>query len=632
MKLILRLGLVLCMTSAAMAQGLGGFDPLGPSLDPLGGQGGGIEQFRVQAVASHTRVTPGQSFYVAAEVSLEADWVWYAAELNYDGDFPFQPARMEVQAEGLAVGEILWPPDQDYAAPTGSGTAVIRVYKDSPIVYVPLSVPAEADLGETYRITLRPQGQICSDSCIPLMDIAASTRVTVGEEALAGSEWENSPRFRTGLDEAHTLEELRAMRSEPTEPAAAGESLENLAVALLLAALAGVLLNVMPCVLPVIPIRILTIVEMGGQSRRRFVTLGLSFAGGMMAFFLLIAAINIVLKLTTGEAFDLNRMFQFEAFRILMVVIVVALAANLFGVFNVVVPSRVAQLDSDVQAAGKGHARSFGMGVMMAVLALPCSFAFLASAMLYAQTHPLWEGTLVILTIGLGMSAPHALLVAFPTLVDKLPRPGRWMELFKQSTGFVLLLVGVWLLATLRGDAGSYPYWVLAWCVLLVGGLWMWANWVRYDAPLKKKLLVRGVAVALVAGAGAWMLSPPAEPLVKGRDFDLSAIEQARSEGKVVVVKFTATWCTKCIQQDYSVFNTPEVAEVLNAEDVLYVKGDVTDTSSSASQWLRPRYGLQIPLTLVYPPQGEHLPPLRSDLTPEILLKAIEQARSEEPS
>ncbi len=630
MKSILRLGLVLCITSAAMAQGLGGFDPLGSSLDPLGEQGGGIEQFRLQAVPSHTRVSPGQSFYVAADVELAADWVWYAAELNYDGDFPFQPARMEVDAQGLTVGEVRWPPDQDYAAPTGTGTAVIRVYKGSPIVYVPLSVPAAAEVGETYRVTLRPQGQICSDSCIPLIDLGDSVQVTVANEAVANSQW--TSRFQAGLDDAHTLDELRAMRTDPAGPAAAEGSLENLALALLLAAVAGLLLNVMPCVLPVIPLRILTIVEMGGQSRRRFVTLGLSFAGGMMAFFFLIAAINIVLKLTTGEAFDLNRMFQFEAFRILMVVIVVALAANLFGVFNVVVPSKVAQLDSDVQAAGKGHARSFGMGVMMAVLALPCSFAFLASAMLYAQTHPLWEGTLVILTIGLGMSAPHALLVAFPKLVDKLPKPGHWMELFKQSTGFVLLLVGVWLLATLRGDAGSYPYWVLAWCVLFVGGLWMWANWVRYDAPLKKKLLVRGIAVVLVAGAGVWMLSPPEAPLVKGRDFDLSAIEQARSEGKVVVVKFTATWCTKCIQQDYSVFNTQQVADVLNSPEVLYVKGDVTDTTSAASQWLRPRYGLQIPLTLVYPPQGEHLPPLRSDLTSEILLDAIERARSKEAS
>lgn len=624
---VIRIGVVLAVMAGAVtagwAQGLGGLDPFGTDL--LGGGEQGIEQFQVQALSSHEKVVPGQTFHVAAEVTLEDGWVWYAAELNYTGDFPFQPARIDVEAPGLEVGEVLWPADQEYSAPTGKGTATIRVYKKSAVVYVPFTVPGSAEAGQTFTITLQPTGQICSDSCIPLTDEAASTQVTVAREAVVSAAWEDTPALKKGLAEAHTVEQLRAMRTGPAPVAPDSSGLDNFALALLLAALAGLLLNVMPCVLPVIPIRILSIVEMGGQSRRRFVTLGLSFAGGMMVFFTLIAALNIILKLTTGEAFDLNRMFQFEWFRILLIVIVVALSANLFGVFNVVVPGKVAQLENNVQAAS-GHGRSFGMGVMMAVLALPCSFAFLASAMLYAQTHPLWEGTLVILTIGLGMSAPHAMLVAFPKLVDKLPRPGRWMELFKQSTGFVLLLVGVWLLATLRGESTSYPYWVLAWTVLLVAGLWMWANWVRYDAPFSKKLLVRGLAVAIVVASGWWMLTPGEPPLIKGRDFDLSAIEQARSDGHVVVVKFTATWCTKCIQQDYEVFNTEPVAEAFEAHDVVYFKGDVTEHTGPASQWLRPRYGLQIPLTLVYPPAGEHLPPLRSDLTQQGLIEAIQAA------
>ncbi|NBB94303.1 MAG: hypothetical protein GVY16_01000 [Planctomycetes bacterium] len=619
---------VLTVAGAAFGQGFGGLDGLGG--DPLGGgEPAGIEQFDVRAVASHTAVAPGQTFHVAAEVTLAEQWVWYAAELNYDGEFPFQPARMNVEAPELAVGEVRWPAGENYAAPTGEGTAVIRVYKGDAVVYVRLSVPADADIGRKVTITLRPLGQICGEACIPLLDVAASTTVTIAEESVANPAWTNEPSIAGGLATSHGLDSLRAVwidRADRPKPADAGGGVDSLALALPLALLAGLVLNIMPCVLPVIPIRILSIVEMGGQSRRRFVTLGLSFAGGMMLFFTVIAALNIILKLTTGEAFDLNRLFQFTGFRVALVVIVVALAANLLGVFNVVVPRRLAGLENDLQSVGNGHGKSFGMGLMMAVLATPCSFAFLAAAMTYAATHPLWEGTLVILAVGVGMSAPHALLAAFPKLVEKLPKPGRWMELFKQSTGFVLLLVGAWLLATLRGDAGTYAFWVLAWMVVLVAGLWMWGNWLRYDAPLRGKLLVRGTAVAIVTAAGWWMLTPPAPPLLTGRDFDLAAIEQARSEGKVVVVKFTAAWCTKCIQQDYEIFNTESVAEAFEANDVAYFKGDVTDASAPASQWLRPRYGLQIPLTLVYPPQGEPLPPLRSGSTQEQVIDAVARA------
>lgn len=405
----------------------------------------------------------------------------------------------------------------------------------------------------------------------------------------------------------------------------------GLALALGVALLAGLTLNIMPCVLPVIPIRILSIVEMAGQSRRRFVTMGLSFAGGMMLFFAGVAGLNAILKLTTGRAFDLNAGFQSPAVIIALTTVVVALAANLLGVFHVIVPGRVASLESNVQSVRGGHLKSAGMGIMLAVLATPCSFAFLAAALTWAQTASLLAGTAVILTIGLGMSAPHALLAAVPRLVDVLPKPGQWMERFKQTTGFVLLLVAVWLLGTLRGEGSSYPFWVAAWLVLLVLGLWISAGWVRYDAPWKRKLLVRIIAAGLIVGGGAWMLQPPKPPLARAASFDWDRIAQARQSGKVVVVKFTAAWCTKCIQQEVTIFDTPEVAAVLDEPDVLYVKGDVSRRTMPAARWLAEHgYGSAVPLTLVYPARGEPLGPFRSNITREDLLAAIDRARAAE--
>jgi thiol:disulfide interchange protein len=371
---------------------------------------------------------------------------------------------------------------------------------------------------------------------------------------------------------------------------------------------------------------------MAGHSRRRFVTMGLSFAAGMMLFFLAIAVINIVLKLAFRASFDINQGFQHPAVIITLTMIVVALAANLFGLFNVIVPGKVAGLETGVQARAAGYAKSVFMGVMMAVLATPCSFAFLAAALAYAQTATLVKGTTVILAVGLGMSFPHAVLAAFPSLVDRLPRPGRWMELFKQTTGFVLLLVAVWLLSTLRDGGSSYPYWVLACSVVLVFCMWMWTMWVRYDAPLRRKFLVRGIAVVLAIFAGGWMLRPPTKPLISPVPFRVSEIEQARAEGKVVLVKFSATWCAKCIQQEYLVYNTPRVADAIEALDVVYMKGDVSRAEMPAAEWMRDNgYGVGIPLTIIFPPKGKPLPPMRSELTIDMLVEALQKAAGEKP-
>ncbi len=624
--------LVLFLAMGALGQ-LEALDSiLGSKDEPAG------EYITFEAISSHLQVAPGQSFHVALDARIVSDWVYYGP----DPGGPVKPASLAVRAPAFRVGETLWPKDFPKATDFGDRIIDINSYEKRAIVYVPLTVPPDTKAGR-YEIALVPIGQVCGDSCIDIQPLAGdrkltiSTTVTVSGNSEVNPRWKDDPAFSLGLSAARTVEQIRLARGSETPSlrggATAGGGEQGDAdlgfwAAVAVALLAGLTLNIMPCVLPVIPIRILSIVQMAGQSRRRFVTMGLAFALGMMLFFVGIAAINVILKLSLGRAFDINEGFQNPAVIIALSMIVLALAANLFGVFNIVVPGRVAALESDVQGSRSGHLKSTGMGVMMAVLATPCSFAFLAAALTYAQSASLAAGTVVILAVGLGMSAPHAMLAAFPQLVDKLPTPGKWMEIFKQSTGFVLLLVVVWLLSTLRGDGAGYPYWVIAWGVILVMCLWIWSNWVRYDAPLKKKIIVRGIAVVLAVGSGVWMLNPSPAPLLEAEKFDPAEIARARSDGKVVLVKFTATWCAKCLQQEYKIFNTPEVVRAIRDRGVVYVKGDVTRSDLPAARWMRENgYGVRIPMTLIFPPTGPPLPPLRSELTIELLIQKLDEAR-----
>lgn len=601
------------------------------------------EHLTIRAIPRYTHVAPGETFYVALEVHIADGWVYYGPAPGEEArKVGVPPARVETQADRLTTGETLWL--ADVLKPAAYGFPAVWSYKKHTILYVPITVPAEASPGET-TITLKPFGQICGPAgCFDIQgmlgdaNFAAKTTVMIGNESKRNPAWNDDKTIAEGLESAKTAEQLRASHIEKEAERQAGlDAMGNTSsmgfwTAVGVALLAGLTLNIMPCVLPVIPIRILSIVEMAGHSRRRFVTMGLAFAAGMMLFFVGVAAINVVLKLTVSAGFDINQGFQHPAVIIALAVIVVALAANLFGLFNVIVPGKVANLETNVQSQAAGYGKSVFMGVMTAVLATPCSFAFLAAALAYAQTAPLVRGTLVILAVGIGMSFPHAVLAAFPSLVDRLPRPGAWMERFRQTTGFILLLVAIWLLSTLRDGGGSYPYWVLAWNVVLVFCLWMWTTWVRYDATRKRKCLVRGIAVVIALGGGVWMLRQPAKPLVEPIPFSLSDIEQARAEGRVVLVKFTATWCAKCIQLEYQVYNTPRVADAIRDMNVVYMKGDVSRADMPAAVWMRENgYGVGIPLSIIFPPTGDALPPMRSDMTVETLVDALNQAAGKKP-
>ena len=577
---------------------------------------------RSSAVTSHTAVVAGKEFHVAVEIQIDDGWVYYSPR---PGEIA-KPASVTVQAETLAVGDILWSPDCRYQTDLGDETIVNHVYRKRAVIYVPLTVPAKAEPGER-AITITIRGQICGEVCADIESVAAAT-VTVARSSLADDAW--TRELSDGLKNAVPAAKLPSIRG-PGQPAEKSEAVTPSGAAgvtiwsgLGLALLAGLILNVMPCVLPVIPLRVLSLAQMAGQQRQRFITLGLAFAGGIMLFFVGLAAASVVIGLATHQTLNLNIHFQYRPVRIGLALVLVALAANLFGLFNVTVPPRLAGLGQGKPKRGhQGHVAAVGMGAMMAILATPCSFAVLAGALAWAQTQPLWLGALAIIFIGLGMAAPHAALVAFPKLVNKLPKPGRWMELLKQSAGFLLLPVAVWLI--FAGSKDTYPGWVIAYALVLAMCLWLWGTWVRYDAPLRRKLIVRGLAVAVAVAAGVWMLSPPRPLAVKLEDFNMARIDEAHRNHRIVLIKFTSATCLSCLWLDRTVYDDPEVASELGRRNIVTMKADTTDAETPASRMLKERFQGAPPLTVLLAPDGQKPIFLRGKFTKTELLRALER-------
>ncbi|MFP4141042.1 MAG: cytochrome c biogenesis protein CcdA [Phycisphaerae bacterium] len=581
------------------------------------------EKLTARVIPSHTVVEPNQTVHLAVEMTIADGWAFYSPAPGENVDAKGNPVRVgaaeiAVDAGPWSVGQRRWPTDEKYV----SGQFVNYVYKGTAVAYVPVTVSPSATQGfATVQVTL--SGQVCSpDSCLNA-EVALKQRLRVGDEAVPNPDW--SEKLTAGLDEALTAEQLRATHPSPasSQNAASGAAQDAPAYSVLggiaLALLAGLALNVMPCVLPVIPLRLLSIVEMAGESRRRYITLGLAFAVGIVAFFAVFAALSAAF----AEVLNLSAHFQIDWVRLLMALIVLALAANMFGVFNVVVPSKLAAAEG--KFTGGGHMRSLGMGLMMAVLSTPCSFGILAGVMLWAQTQPTWLAAAAVLAVGVGMAAPHVVLAAMPSLIQKLPKPGPWMEHFKHAMGFIMLLVAVWLFSTFAGEA--YPFWLVGFGVVFVMGLWIWAGWVRYDAPLGRKLVVRGIAVALVVAAGLVSIPRPAPPAVPFEPFSPARLAEAKQGDAPVVVKFTASWCIKCIQLEMATYDDPTLAAELASRDVVLIKADVTQDSSPAARFLEETVGGAPPLTLVYPAGGQGQPQrLVGTYTRQELLDALDKA------
>jgi thiol:disulfide interchange protein len=368
--------------------------------------------------------------------------------------------------------------------------------------------------------------------------------------------------------------------------------------ALTLAFIAGLALNIMPCVWPVLPLIIMRIVDQAKAGKRQSVMMGLVFCIGILLFFACLAGANIILQSFYDKSLSWGDHLRNPTIVMSLVLLMVVMALFMFGVFTITVPSSIA----GKSGSGKGYAGSIGMGFLAAVLSTPCSFGILTVAFVWVQGQSLFLGTLAIMVIGLGMAAPYAILTSVPGWLKRLPRGGRWMELFKQSLGFVLLIIAVKMI---KAVPGTEKINLLYFAVILSFCIWMWAAWVPFGTKLSRKLLVRGIAV-LLAVAAFWFFFRP--ELVDWQDYNRELIESARIEQRPVLIEFTADWCANCEIVDKFVYQRKDIANLIDKKGVLAIKGDTTEADTPATVDLKNVYHEPgVPVTILFLP-GEAEP------------------------
>jgi len=397
---------------------------------------------------------------------------------------------------------------------------------------------------------------------------------------------------------------------------------------LLFGFLGGLILNLMPCVLPVISLKIFGFVQQAGQSRQKIFRSGIAFVIGIFAWFLALAVLLIVLK---GAGRDVTwGGFQFTNpyFVLVLSVIVLVFALNLFGVFEISLPQFVTR-NLLSTSERKDLLGSFFQGVFATVLATPCTAPFLGTALGFAFTQSAAIILAMFIAVAAGMSAPYLLLSAQPAWLRFLPRPGPWMVHVKQFMGFLLLATLLFLLYVVGAQRGlEGAIWASCFLLVISVACWMKGAFVVPTAPAIKRVVVLALMLLLLIGSGVYFIGDKfrsakiasADSHLQGdwQAFTPERLQTELEQGRTVFVDFTAAWCLTCKFNEASVLEAQDVREAFQRHGIVKLKADWTNGDPVITKLLQQFGRPGVPLYVLYPAKNEE--PI---VFPEVLTKGM---------
>lgn len=474
-------------------------------------------------------------------------------------------------------------------------------------------------------LSLKPYGDTTIDSLRGVLVYRANGQVEAGEVAL-------------DLRSALKAEQGGPGLLERDFNTIGDKVVRSLWVYIAFAALGGLILNLMPCVLPVISLKILGFVNQAVEDARRVRQLGWAFCGGILATFLALALVVLLLK-GGGEQIGWGFQFQYPGFVMAMVALVFALALSLFGVFEILLPGT----SGDMGGLGgrEGLSGSFLNGVLATILATPCTAPFLGTALGFAFAQPPFVVLVVFAAIGIGMALPYMVLALKPAWMGWLPKPGPWMGWFKQLMGFLLMATVLWLLWVLGNQVGvEGVVWTGAFLLGLGLACWVWGQWGSFLHGGRSQKIARLTAFVLVAGSYGLFLHPllVVEQEIAAVDgkladeldwhpFSIGGVEELVANGQMVFIDFTAEWCWTCKVNERMVLSQGAVRQRFTELDVALVKADWTNRNAEITQLLSAFGRSGVPLYVIFPAGRPDSPLILPEvITAELVLKKLEEA------
>jgi thiol:disulfide interchange protein DsbD len=514
---------------------------------------------------------------------------------------------------GVTAGEPDWP----------SGVAHHDEHFGDTIVYfdqveLPVPLKGAADV-KTAELDVAYQGCLENGICYPVMKRHISVDFGAGT-ATVGAPAETAPAAASGG---------AAKEVAPTPPPPGlvpkSEAPLGFVAAIGLALLGGLVLNLMPCVLPVLSLKAITVLESGespGAARKH----ALWYTAGVLVAFAALGVIIVGIR-AAGHGIQWGAQFQQPLAIGILVYVMLAVGLSMSGVFEI--GGSLGNVGSGL-ASRSGPSGDFFTGVLAVVVASPCTAPFMGSAIAFAFAAPVAVAFLIFLALGLGLALPFLLIGFVPAIARLLPRPGRWMETLKQALAFPMYLTAVWLLWVLTKQRGAdATALVLAGGVLLAMALW-WFGRTRNRSGGLSWMFTAVLAVGAIAALWTVHGLPAQTATTVATDgivpYSPEKLAELRAAGTPVLVDMTADWCITCKANEHAVLDTDAFKALLKRTGTVYMRGDWTDVNATIAAFLEQYHSVGVPLYVVYPKGGGQGHKLSTVLTYDTVQQALEAA------
>ncbi len=581
------------------------------------------DRAKITSAFSQNAILPGGDVVLAIKLSIDFKWhIWPAPGENgsysqFDDAIrtTLSLANDEPGPVTPHLGFVTWPKLHGAEADVGEGKQEYGVYEGEAVILIPVTVSADAKPGE-YSVDIDVNFQACDDrNCMNPATFTSQTTLNViasgSTEARIPLADEVSKDFKFSTFDPTVFAKIRSGEKGPqlVEFDVFGFAFSvnasdgtGFLLLLLVAAIGGFLLNLTPCVLPVIPLKIMGLSSAAGNRFRCFM-LGFSMSVGVVAFWMVLG--GLIAGIKSFEA--ISQLFQYPLFTISVGVVITVMGIGMAGFFTIRLPNKV----YGIQTGHDTIVGSFLFGIMTAVLSTPCTAPLMGAAAAWAITQSPGTVLMVFASIGTGMALPYLVLSAFPVLVEKMPRTGAASELVKQVMGLLLLAAGIYfmgsglsgILVTAPDPPNKLYWWAVAAAGISAGG-WMLVRTPLLTKKYGPRIVFCGLGALIVYFSGYIGYSMTAKGPINWVYYTPERFAAAVDDERVIMLDFTAEWCLNCKTLESTSLAADAVVSLVKRDDVVPMKIDLTGNNPDGRAMLTQANRVTIPLLIVFGKDG----------------------------
>ena len=546
----------------------------------------------------HENLKPGDSSNLAVVVDFGKGFHFnppaHLIPANYPVDVVATKVKVsQISNKAIAQSPIYLNPFSEFSKEFNTD---LKFYKNQTYIYIPIKLDSKFTENK-LQVSVEIYYQLCNETnCfIPKTEtITAEIDVSLNAESKLINETVFSQIPKESLEVLSKGEQSFGYSDWKFNFNA--DSTTGFFIMLFMAFIGGALLNFTPCVLPIIPIKIMGLSHSAG-SRKKGIYLGLVMSAGIISFWLLMG----ILISSVSKFSSISKLYQYPEFTITVGIIIGAMAVGMCGLFNIQVPQKIAVLNPRFNST----LGSFGIGVMTAILSTPCTAPFMGSASAWAIQQSQQTTLLIFFSIGFGMALPYFILSSFPVLVKWVPKSGPVSVVIKEVMGILMLaaasyFIGVGITNSVESFKGSSNYWWITMTIVAFAGMWIIIRTSQIKPSAMKRFFFSALGSIIITMSLITLKSMTATGPLKWQDYSAEIFAKAKEENKIILLDFTAEWCLNCKVLEKSVLNSKEVSEAITNANTTLIKVDMSNGDEVKSKLINAEGSLTIPFLVIY--------------------------------